>query len=69
MIEDCRNCGKLSEIALLVTGEAEIRCQRCRQSVTRNTREAAVIAWNCSQTLWDEQTEEAFNRIMAGGVE
>lgn len=65
MIEDCKHCGKASEIALIVDDHAELCCVRCKQSVKRNTREAAVLAWNHAQ-LWTDKTESQFNAIFGG---
>ena len=65
MIEDCKHCGKLSEIGLILNTKAEVYCVRCKQSVIRNTREAAVLAWNHAQ-LWSDKTEQQFRAIFGG---
>lgn len=72
MLSNCKNCGPLSEIA--ITKEKidavfihEIKCMRCKQSIKRNTREAALLAWDHEQgLLWTEADEENFNRIIVG---
>lgn len=72
LASDCKNCRELSEIAPTRHKENgawvhQIECVRCGQKYKRNTLEEAILAWNQeNEQLWNDATEEAFNRIIVG---